>query len=148
MNVLFIIYEELVFLPEKRSTCHNKPKKSSTTKLNKHTASGYSLFTYCAFYNTKNMVDYYRDQNCLKKFCKDLKKHAEKIINCKKIEMIPLTHKEKDSYENQKVCHACKKEFTFDIDSCGENMYIRYRKVKHHCHYTGKYRGSAHNICI
>ena len=26
-------------------------------------------------------------------------------------------------------------------------MYIKYRKVKYHCHYTGKYRGAAHNIC-
>ena len=65
----------------------------------------------------------------------------------KKKEMIPLTHKENDSYENQKVCHICKKEFIFDIDSCGENMYIKYRKVKDDSHYTRKYRGAAHNIC-
>ena len=42
--------------------------------------------------------------------------------------MIPLTHLENDSYENQKVCHVCKKDFIFDIDSCGENMYIKYLK--------------------
>ena len=28
------------------STCHNNPEKSSTTKKNKHTPSGYSLFTH------------------------------------------------------------------------------------------------------
>ena len=22
-----------------------------------------------------------------------------------------------------------------------------YRKVRNHCHYTGEYRGAAHNIC-
>ena len=26
-------------------------------------------------------------------------------------------------------------------------MYIRYHKVKDHCHYTEKYTGAAHNIC-
>ena len=26
-------------------------------------------------------------------------------------------------------------------------MYIKYRKIKDRCHYTGKYRGAAHNIC-
>ena len=31
------------------STCRNNPKKSSTTKINKHTSSGYSLFTHCSF---------------------------------------------------------------------------------------------------
>ena len=47
MKVPFIIYADLESLLEKMSTCHNNPKKSSTTKINKHTPSGYSLFTHC-----------------------------------------------------------------------------------------------------
>ena len=43
--------------------------------------------------------------------------------------MIPLTHGENDSKEIQKVPHICKKEFIFDIDSYGKNMYIKYSKV-------------------
>ena len=43
---------------EKMSTCHNNPKKSSTTKISKHTPSGYSLFTYCTFDTTKHKLDY------------------------------------------------------------------------------------------
>ena len=49
-------------LLEKISTCHNNPKKSSTTKINKHAASGYSLFTHCLIDVTKNKLDYYRYQ--------------------------------------------------------------------------------------
>ena len=37
-----------------------------------------------------------------------------KIINYEKKEMIPLTDEEKESYENQKICHICKKEFCAD----------------------------------
>ena len=31
------------------NTCHNNPKKTSATKINKHTASGCLLFTNCSF---------------------------------------------------------------------------------------------------
>ena len=47
MKVPFIIYVDVEFLLEKMNTCHNNPEKSSTTKINKHTPSGYSLFTKC-----------------------------------------------------------------------------------------------------
>ena len=45
------------------STCHNSPKKSSATKINKHTPSGYSLFTHCSLDTIKNKFDYYRGKN-------------------------------------------------------------------------------------
>ena len=47
------------------STCHNNPEKSSTTKVNKH-KPGYSLFISCSFVATKNKLDYYRGNNCMK----------------------------------------------------------------------------------
>ena len=52
MRVPFIIYTDLEPLLEKMNTCHNNPKKSSTTKINKHKPSGYSLFTHCSFDTT------------------------------------------------------------------------------------------------
>ena len=63
------------------NTCHNNPEKSSTTKINKHTASGYSFFTHCSFDKTKNKLDYYRGKDCMKNFCLDLKEHITKIMN-------------------------------------------------------------------
>ena len=54
---------------------------------------------------------------------------------------IPLTKEEKEDYNNQKVCYICKKEF---ITSDNKNKHY---KVRDHCHFTGKYRGTAHNIC-
>ena len=49
MRVPFIIYFDIECLLEKMNTRHNNPEKSSTTKINKHTPSGYSLFTHCPF---------------------------------------------------------------------------------------------------
>ena len=66
------IYADLESLLEKMNTCHNNSEKSSTTKINKHTPSGYSLFTQCSFDATKNKLDYYRGKNCMKNFCLDL----------------------------------------------------------------------------
>ena len=43
-------------------------------------------------------------------FCKDLKEQAMKIINYDKKKIIPLTDKEKETHENQKVCYICKKK--------------------------------------
>ena len=46
--------------------------------------------------------------------------------------MIPLTY-------------ICKKEFNTDKND--KNAFMLYHKETDHCHYTGKYRGAAHNIC-
>ena len=80
----FIVYDDLECLLEKMSTCYNNPEGSSTTKINKHTPSGYSIFTHCSFDKSKNKLNYYRDEDCMTKFCKDLREHATKIINYEK----------------------------------------------------------------
>ena len=129
----FTIYADLECLLEKMSTCQNDPNKSSTTKINKHTLSGYSIFTHCSFYESKNKISNYRGDDCMKKFCKDLREHSTKIINYEKKKMISLTTEEKVHYNKQKLCYICKKEFD--------------KKVRDHCHYKGKHRGAAHNIC-
>ena len=137
----FIIYADVECLLEKISTCYNNLAESSTTEINKHTPSGYSLFAHCSFDKTKNKFDYYRGVDCMKTFCLDLRKQAIKIINCKKEKMVPLTKKEEKKHNKQKVCDICKEEFNTDYND------KKYHKVKDHCHYTGKYRGPDHNIC-
>ena len=67
MKAPFIIYADLESLLEKIDTCYDNPEKSSTTKINKHRLSGYSLFTNCSFDTTKNKLDYYRGEDCMKK---------------------------------------------------------------------------------
>ena len=83
MKLPFIIYADLESSLEKMSTCYDSPKKSLTTKINKHTPSGYSLFTYYSFDETRNKLNHDRGKNCMKDLSR-LKKHATKIIGYEK----------------------------------------------------------------
>ena len=111
MKLPFVIYADLECLLEKMSTCINNPNESSTTKINKHTPSGYSIFAHCSFDKSKNKLNYYRGKDCMKKFSKDSREHVSKIINYEKKKMIPLTIEEKIYHNKQKLCYICKKEF-------------------------------------
>ena len=116
LKLPFIIYTYLEYLLEKISTCYNNPNLSSATKINQHVPS------------------VYRGEDCMKRFCKDLKDHVTRIVDFKRKFITPLTKDEEDSYDKKNTCHICMK----DLDS---------DKVKDHCYFTGKYRGAAHNTC-
>ena len=51
--------------------------------------------------------------------------------------MIPLTEVMQNEYEEASSCHICMKPFDNP-----DNW-----KIRDHCHYTGLYRGAAHNNC-
>ena len=63
----------------------------------------------------------------MKRFCKDLKDHAKRIVDFKRKFITPLTKDEEDSYNKRNTCHICMK----DLDS---------DKVKDYCYFTGKYK--------
>ena len=91
MKLPLVLYADLECLLEKISTCINNPNESSTTKINKHEPSGYSIFTHCSFNESKNKLNYYRSKDFMKKFSKGLREHVSKIINYENKNMIPLT---------------------------------------------------------
>ena len=64
-----------------------------------------------------------------------------KIINCKIKKMRLLTKKQKESYENVKICYTYQEKFE---SKCLKDK--KYFKVRSHCHYTGEYKTSAYSI--
>ena len=52
--------------------------------------------------------------------------------------------KEKEQFNKETKCWICKGEFD---DTADKNGYKKNGKVRDHCHFTGKYRGAAHNEC-
>ena len=107
-------------------SCNNDISKSSTEKKNKYERCGYSLFTNCSFDKKNNKLDYYRGKDCLKKFCKDLRKQARSKIYFEKKEMVKLTPEEEFSHCIDDKCIICKKPFYED----DKNNHI---KVRDHC---------------
>ena len=88
---------------------------------------------------------FYRWKNCIKRFCSDIKALGTKIVNYEQKEMIPLTDNGNKYYEEQKEYYVCQKEFC-----CDENQKMKFKlskKVRDHCHCTGKFRGTPHSIC-
>ena len=107
---------------------------------NQSSKTRYSMWTIWGFDHVEDKHTLYLGKDCMKMFCESLGEHAKSVIDFEKKKMSPLTRKE--SYEEAKVCYICRIRFFKKLFRD-----INYRKVRDHCHYTGKYRGPAHSIC-
>ena len=99
LKVPFIIYIDTECLLKKQHSCPNNLEKSYTESKAKHEPSDWEMTVKCLFHATENKHDYYREIDCIEKFCEKLKDRATEIINYKDKEMIPLTDEESKSYE-------------------------------------------------
>ena len=100
------------------------------------------MFTRCLFDKKENKLNYYKGKECIEKLCEKLKESAMEITNHEKKEMTPLTYEQNNFYNEQEICYICKEKFCVDKD---DKDYNNRKKVKYHCHYTGKFRGAAHS---
>ena len=66
LKLPFMIYADLECLLKKIDTCQNNPDLSSTTKINQHIPSGYSIYTSCSFHKSNNKLSCYRGEDCKK----------------------------------------------------------------------------------
>ena len=119
-NTLSVIYADTGSLLTKITTCNTYEDESSTTKISKNTACGYSLFTHYSFGSSRSKHMFYRSADYTEKFCADPRKHATGKINCINKEILLLTDEEIESYNNQKFCHICKNMF-HEVDDSDDN---------------------------
>ena len=141
MKVPFVVYADFEAFTEEISTCEPNQRSSFTQKYQRHRPSGfcYKIVCFDERYNQKPVL--FRAKSGEKDISaifvemleQDIKRIQEKFEFSKN--MI-FTFKDKDDFEKAKICWICQKEF-------GE----REKKVRDHCHFTGKYRGAAHNKC-
>ena len=136
----FVIYADFEAITEKIHTAHPSPNQTSTTKYQQHTDCGYGYKLVCCYDDKfSKPVQIYRGKNATNKFLSNMIEEAE---YCKQIkekhfnrEMI-ITPKEEQQFKKSTKCHICNKKYT-----------AHDKKVRDHCHITGRYRGSAHELC-
>ena len=140
----FAIYLDLECMLKKESRRNSNLEKSYTENKARHELSGCAMLKRCSFNEEENKRNCYRGKGCIDKLCKKLKERAMEIIVYVKKDMIQLTVEENNSYDKQEACRICEEKFCMDEDDAN---YKNGKKVKDHCHYTGKFRGAAHSKC-
>ena len=129
----------------KKQSCQNNPNDSYAERKAIYEPCGYALDLVGSFDSKQNKHSFYRGKDCIKRFCSELKELGTKIVNYEQKEMKPLADDESMFYEKQKECCICKKKF---CNNKNQRLKFKlYKKVRDHCHITGKFRGATHSIC-
>ena len=107
-----------------------------TRNVNEHVPCGVAFLTKFAHGEYSQDFKIHRGDDAIEVFCRTLISEVERAIRYRKKEMIPLTDEQKATFRTATECYLCNKRFSSSD-----------RKVRDHCHYTGQYRGAAHNRC-
>ena len=140
-KVPFVIYADFESILVPVSGAPNNPEMSSTREINGvvnvHQPSGRCMYSKFAYGKVTNPLKQYRDRDCISKFCEMIIAEAKRLYeSASKKPMEKLTKEQTVEFVTAKECHICFKKFS-----------PKDRKVRDHCHYTGKYRGAAHSSC-
>ena len=137
-RVPFMIYADTESLTKKIQSCEADPEKSYTKKYQKHELISFSYYIKCfddMVYEP--VMRSYTGPDASKIFVEWLEKDIKIIANIPKKNMI-FGKEEEERFNRDTECWICKQEFEDD-----DKNY----KVRNHCHFTGRYRGAAHNKC-
>ena len=140
IRVPFVIYADTECILRPIQSVEDRSDKPSTRNIAEHVGCGAAMLIKFAHGGYERAFEQSRGEDAISTFCKTLKRQVERAIAYKKREMNPLTPEEKQQYREVSECHLCGKGFRVSED-------IGDRKVRDHCHYTGKFRGAAHSRC-
>ena len=146
-RVPFVVYADFECFTEKIDTCQPKDTKSFTNRYQKHRPSGYSYLIKCFDDDilSPKLVHYTaesQNDNIPQLFIESLEEDIKEIYNRFKIpKKMVMSPKDKIDYKKATICHICERGIPKEGDD------PRFKKVRDHCHLTGKFRGAAHSMC-
>jgi len=139
----------------KKLKTERKGKTSYTEKINTHVPSGWCVHSKFAYGEVPDPLKLYHGKDCVYQFVDYVEKEVKRLYELypqqPMIELTEVLKREHDpqqpmteltevlkrEHKESERCHICLKPFG-DFEN---------RKVRDHCHYTGLYRGAAHNNC-
>ena len=135
----FAIYADFESLIKPMDNCDPDPNKSYTKKYQKHEPISFSYYINSSIDGVyKPILRKYtktkpEDTDAMDVFIKWLEEDVKAIANIKEKEII-FTEEDRKQFNKASDCWIC-----------GE--YLGNDRVRDHCHFTGRYRGPAHNSC-
>ena len=135
----FAVYADFESLIKPMDNCDPDPNKSYTKKYQKNEPISFSYYINSSIDGVfKPVLRKYtktkpEDANAIDVFIKWLEEDVKAIANIEEKEMI-FTEEDRKQFNKASDCWIC-----------GE--YLGNDRVGDHCHFTGRYRGPAHNRC-
>ena len=135
----FAVYADFESLIKPIDNCNPDPNKSYTKKYQKHEPISFSYYILCSIDGVyKPVLRKYtqtkqEDVNAIDVFIKWLEEDVKAIAKIEPKQMI-FTEEDIKHFNNASDCWICGEELGND-------------RVRDHCHFTGRYRGPAHNKC-
>ena len=136
LKLPFVIYADFEAFNKSIPTHVPDPeKKSYTINYQKQEANSYCYYIHCIDSKHSKLV-HYRGPDAGKHFVNAISEDTKAIykVLADEHEMI-FTENDSLKYESTKNCHICNKYIPDE------------KKVRDHCHLTGKFRGAAHDAC-
>ena len=136
----FAIYADFESIVKPLDTCEPDPNKSYTLKYQKH--EPVSFVYYIKSFNEsvyKSKLRSYvkeneEDPDTVDVFINWLEEDVKIISELGNKKMV-ITAEEEEQFKQASDCWICHKKLNLED------------RVRDHCHYTGRYRGAAHNLC-
>ena len=136
----FIIYADTEALIKEMQNCDPNPLDSYTKKYQKHEPISFSYYIKSFDNNVyESKLRKYTGEDAMEKFVEWIEEDVKDIANISDVEMI-ISSDELKQFDEATKCWICNEKFDDTDDTDDE-------KVKDHCHYTGRFRGAAHNSC-
>ena len=147
LPIPFVIYADFEAIMKKVQGCKqseemekDKDKRSYTETYQTPKDCGYGYKVVCCYDDKYSKpIQMYRGENAVYKF---MEKMLEEVEYCKAVvkkrfnKPLVMTEDDKQHFRTMDGCHICGEKYT-DKDV----------HVRHHCHITGKFKGSAHQEC-